>query len=91
MTANRFFKVVNNMAFCSDGSIEQIATQTEIIPLENLVKVLRWVHDREWIICYVWKCPVRKKQVKYYELFTFSSDYEEKLKNIERFLCGVVL
>lgn len=90
MTDNRFIKVINNMSIGMDGSINDEPFQYELIPVQNLVKVYRFIEEEECIIAYVWNCPVRNKTVEYYERLT-PVEFMDKLVRLERFLSGVVL
>ena len=66
----RFVLVVNNVLPTNKGfeKAPEASTRYELIPRKNLIKVYRHITDRdEWIVAYVWKCPVTGREKVFYE------------------------
>lgn len=94
-----FIKVTNNCNYYSeidnDGNEisgkfrleDEKITQVEIIPVENLLKIYRYLPDG-YILVYVFKDPSTGGVREFKEMFMSEFLYKSKMEYLEKYLCG---
>lgn len=70
--------------FCLE---DEKMTQVEIIPVENLLKIYRYLPDG-YILVYVFKDPSTGSVREFKEMFMSEFLYKSKMEYLEKYLCG---